>query len=338
MPDVSSNPVTPTIPEEDRTHKMMHVSEWRRRLQDLPKGWVLEGVLPITGTVLVEGGTYAGKTQFLATLTVAIAAGIPFAGRATITGPVCWFYLEHQDADLEAHFVRACVAFGVELNDLPIYVLDRSRDWLANEESHVTSGAAWIEEIQPALVVVDCARAAARLPENDHQTAELIGGRVCKAFNGNGKRLTALVHHMTKDLTKGVGSGYWHGAVDYVLTIESLGPTKVLMTPKFHGPTPDPIEFSVDVTPERTIYGPPTTVKQAPKAPEPKVEQRERRIIEAIRAQPGIKGEDLREVLKMGAGTIGPILKSLDDSKRIRKDGSAYFPTPDQPLHIVSGT
>lgn len=257
----------PDQTEQTPPHNMIHVSEWLARMTDAPMGWALDGVVPLTGTVLVEGGTYAGKTQFLATLSVAVAAGVPFAGRATAQGPVGWFYLEHQDQDLRGHLVRAAAGFGVDLATLPIYILDRSNAWEASDAAHVESGRRMMDAIKPALVVVDCARAASPLNENEAHTAGLVAGVACRALNGNGIRVCALVHHLTKRSKEGAGSGYWHGAADHVLKLTAARDRKaVTMALSMHGPTPSPVTLSVELSDATCVYSP----GKPPKAKEPK--------------------------------------------------------------------
>ncbi len=329
--------------QDRKQHRMIHVSEWLDRVDALPSGWVLEGLLPKTGTVLVFGKTFSGKTQFLANLTVAIAAGLPFAGLQTIQGPVCWFYLEHQDQDLRDHFLRAARAFGVDLRTLPIHIMDRSHDWDATDADHVAWGASEADRLDAVLVVVDCARAASRLDEDKPQTARIVAGDACKALNGHGKRLSALIHHPPKrGGDDAAGSGYWGGACDHELKIVSNGRAKVTMSTKRHGLWSPPVVFRLSMDTEKVTYSLPddsestvTTTPNPNKTPDVTAETLDDRLDAVITKAERISERQIRDLKLAGNTAISARLKAMCASGRIVRAGTDYTKPSETRLYAV---
>ncbi|MBI5093854.1 MAG: AAA family ATPase, partial [Candidatus Hydrogenedentes bacterium] len=66
--------------------------------------WLLEDILPMSGTGLLAGKPKAGKTTLARQLALCVARGERFLERVTVKGPVIYLALEEKRAEVRKHF------------------------------------------------------------------------------------------------------------------------------------------------------------------------------------------------------------------------------------------
>lgn len=167
--------------------------------------WIIEGVLPERGFVMVTGASGSGKTFFVLDLMRCIALGIPWRGLIVKQGRVLYIAAEGAagfrnriKAYKEYYNISFNKNFGV-IDDSPNL---RQRDDIALAESIRRSGGG-------AVIVIDTlAQVTPGADENTGKDMNLVLAR-CKALHRATGALIILVHHLGKDETKGARG--WSG-------------------------------------------------------------------------------------------------------------------------------
>jgi hypothetical protein len=127
-----------------------------------PRQWLVRGIWP-AGDYGVHGAEpKAGKTWNALDLAVSVASGTPWLGAIPVDtqGPVIVFAGEGGEGNIVRRLRAIASARGLRADDLPIWVCTRAPH-LTNVE-HVAVLAHFVEQIQPALVILDPLYLAAR--------------------------------------------------------------------------------------------------------------------------------------------------------------------------------
>jgi hypothetical protein len=127
-----------------------------------PRKWLIRGIWP-AGDYGVHGAEpKAGKTWNGLDLAVSVASGTPWLGAVAVdtTGPVLVFAGEGGDGNIVRRLRAIANARGLRAEDLPIWVCTRAPHLSSVE--HLALLAHWIEQIGPALVILDPLYLAAR--------------------------------------------------------------------------------------------------------------------------------------------------------------------------------
>ena len=161
-----------------------------------PLRWVIPGLVPAGGLVVLAGSQKLGKSTLAMDATVAVAAGQPFLDRPTLAGPTLYVLEEGAPAGIAARYRRIVARRGTPAH---AHVLvragirvDEPRGWRRLR--------AEIERLHPVLVVFD---PLVRL----HRADENVAGEMSRvmealqALTGLGCAVL-LVHHVVKHGTE----------------------------------------------------------------------------------------------------------------------------------------
>jgi hypothetical protein len=127
-----------------------------------PRQWLIRGIWP-AGDYGVHGAEpKAGKTWNALDMAVSVASGTPWLGAIPVDtqGPVIVFAGEGGEGNIVRRLRAIASARGLRADDLPIWVCTRAPHLTSVE--HVAVLAHFVEQIQPALVILDPLYLAAR--------------------------------------------------------------------------------------------------------------------------------------------------------------------------------
>lgn len=206
--------------------------------------WLVEGLLPRAGIVMLAGEPMVGKSLIVALLTSALSSGNAFLGRKTMKTGTLLVKLEHDSAGFSDNLEK--IAKGAGLDELDLAVVEPAPGHMFDlfDAEMVSWIATHADERECGLVVVDCLRAATSMDEN--VSAEPAALRpVLAKLSGNGRRLVLLVHHLDKAGTGPRGSGDFSAMVDTLLILRRAGDT-LRLTARHH--TTSTVELGLKVT------------------------------------------------------------------------------------------
>ena len=116
-----------------------------------PLRWVVPGLIPAGGLIVLAGPQKAGKSTFAMDLAVAVAQGQPVLGRPVLAGPTLYVLEEGTAAGVADRYRRILVRRGMPAQTHVVVRAgirtDESKRWRALR--------AEIERLQPVLVVLD---------------------------------------------------------------------------------------------------------------------------------------------------------------------------------------
>lgn len=199
--------------------KFVKMSEFKLRR---PVSWLIRRVFPRAEIGAVFGETGSGKSFFVIDLVLAIARGQEWNGYKVTQGNVAYVVAEgagsfhlRTDAYAKHH--------GVDVNELPFYVLDAAPNML-NDAAVDDLLAALAEHADLKVVVFDTlAQVTAGANENsgeDMGRALAAAKRISKATGA----VVLIVAHTGKDASRGIRG--WSGikaALDFEIYIEKSG-------------------------------------------------------------------------------------------------------------------
>lgn len=205
-----------------------------RRLVDIPQDMarveIIEGLAAAGELVALVAGPGEGKSAIAVAMTVAVADGSPFLGKAVRRGAAV--YLAAERAPEVVRRLRAIAS-----NDPAIYV-SRARPALGSA-SDVDDFIAAIREIAVdtreviRLVVIDTAARAFRgLEENSAKDMGVAVESLSRIAAAVPEAMVLLVHHSGKDGTGMRGSTALLAAVDVELTVVRKGAARLLEVTK----------------------------------------------------------------------------------------------------------
>ncbi len=191
--------------------------EFEEALKAEPQGWLLEGIIPLAGYVMLAGAGLLGKTRTICAIIGALlkpGGGAIVAGRKAGESSVLYIHLEHQGRPLADNLKRAAKAHGVEkltnVHLLRVFSLDDDRS--------VKAVADYAEAKNIGLVVIDSLRRASDGEEN--QSADTAGWeKQIRKLSGKGKRLVVVIHHTGKGNAGPRGSSDLRAQVDTLIEL-----------------------------------------------------------------------------------------------------------------------
>jgi hypothetical protein len=194
-----------------------------------PAVWLVEGLVPSRALVIPWGPPKVGKTFVWLSLSLHIAAGIPWADRAVVQGAVVYLAGEGLGGfPTRLKAMRHQYGIGA---DIPFYVIPRAvnfRDPAAVAEVIEVVRATVPEGMAIAMVVIDTLARA--MPGVDENSAQEVGSVIaqCDEIKEELNCTVAPIHHSGKDVERGMrGSSAIHGAVDATYAIKAAGPHHV---------------------------------------------------------------------------------------------------------------
>lgn len=186
----------------------------------VPPKWIVDGVLPETGSAMVIGVSGSGKTFLVMDMMASIALGRPWRGRKVKRGRVMYIAAEGAGGvrkRLKAYKDHYKVSFGRSLgviSDTPNLL---QQDDIALAESINRYGGA-------AVIVIDTlAQVTSGADENTSSDMGKALSR-CKALQAATGALIILVHHIGKDASRGArGWSGMKGAMDTEIEVGRNG-------------------------------------------------------------------------------------------------------------------
>ena len=188
--------------------------------------WLIDGLLPARGLACIVGPPKSGKSFLTSDMLCAVARGVPYAGRATLQGPVVYLTGEGVSG-----FKRRLVAMrrhhGIEGGGIPFYMIENVPD-LGSERTDLPM---LIKDLDDFIAhhAPDGVRAIALdtlarcMGEADENSARDMGRFVnrCSAIERHFGCLVVVVHHVGKDVSRGGrGSNSLNGAADVTMLVE----------------------------------------------------------------------------------------------------------------------
>nr|WP_249805485.1 AAA family ATPase [Bradyrhizobium sp. 76] len=188
--------------------------------------WLIEGLIPARGLACIIGEPKCGKSFMTSDMLCTVAQGAPYAGRATLKGPV--IYLTGEGV---SGFKRRLVAIrqhrGIEGQGVPFYLIEDVPDL----GSQATDLAQLLAELDtfiaqrcldgPRAIVLDTL--ARCMGDGDENSARDMGRFVnrCGVIESHFGCVVVVVHHVGKDPSRGGrGSNALNGAVDVTMLVE----------------------------------------------------------------------------------------------------------------------
>jgi hypothetical protein len=188
--------------------------------------WLIDRLLPARGLACIVGPPKSGKSFLTTDMLFAVARGVPYAGRETITGPVVYLTGEGVNG-----FKRRLVAMRrhheTEGARTPFYMVDNVPD-LGSEQTDLprllADLDAFIAQRAPegvrAIVLDTLARCMGEADENAARDMGRFVNR-CSTIERHFECLVAVVHHAGKDPSRGGrGSNSLNGAADVTMMVE----------------------------------------------------------------------------------------------------------------------
>ena len=203
-----------------------------RELFDMPDEkipFVVEGLLPTSGSSIVHAKPKIGKSTLARQLALAVSRGEPFLGRHTCQGPVLYIALEEKEDEVKLHF-RALGSDGSE----PIFLIADV------EPSKLENVLRIVDDIEPVLVIVDTLAKFLRINKiNDYGPVNDSLRWMHEAARKSGAHFLA-VHHAKKTagddpMDSLIGSTAFAGGVDTVIGLSIGRGTRVIQTNQRYG-------------------------------------------------------------------------------------------------------
>jgi len=181
-----------------------------------PPRFCAQHIIPEKSLVLLTGDTGSGKSAFLLHAAVAVALGIPIAGKFAVQPDLVALYLNGEMTnDTVARYLQEAAADGVAT-------------WRYLENRDALAGL--VDRIRPDIVILDTQRALLIDEENEasvvRQTFAWLRTHIVNAYNCS----VIVAHHLRKPGEKSnsprnrvSGSRDIIASVDVHLAIESLG-------------------------------------------------------------------------------------------------------------------
>src|SRR6185503_13624133 len=200
-------------------------------MQRKPGSWIIKGVLPKAGLVLVYGDSGAGKTFLVLDLVGAVARGADWREHKVKRGRVVYVVAEGASG-FQKRLAAYCQFNGIDPEDLDLLVIPDVPNLI--DKGHMKELIPALKKAGPvAVVVIDTyARAMAGANENDAKdTGQAVAH--CDLIHRTTGALVMLVHHSGKDGSKGArGSGALRAAADAELEVVQLRDYRVATVTK----------------------------------------------------------------------------------------------------------
>lgn len=217
--------VSPTILES--SIRPMTLSELQK-LASTGTDWLVDDMLPASGTSIVVAKPKVGKSTLVRVLAVAVSQGAPFLGRVTQQVPVLYLALEENAGEVGQHFA----SLGANDTDLHIHVGPTGQHPFDQLRQHVA-------EIQPGLVIVDTLFRFVSVADGNSYAAVT---RALEPFYEIAQRNAChvmLVHHAGKVERDGgdsiLGSTAIFGAVDTAMMLSCRAERRTVQTIQRYG-------------------------------------------------------------------------------------------------------
>jgi len=148
---------------------------------------IVEGLLP-EGLTVLAGKPKIGKSWLALQLVQSVASGAPFLGHDTMQGPALYLALEDSPRRLKSRLQKQDAG-----GDLPIRYIT---EWPRMDNGGLTALEAAMEELQPAVVIIDTLTRcrSPRIDENSTEVASVVADLQALAQR-QGCAIVVVHHH-----------------------------------------------------------------------------------------------------------------------------------------------
>jgi hypothetical protein len=199
--------------------------------------WILDGILPATGTAILYGEGGVGKSFLASAIAFAIQNGKDFGGRTTMQGEVIYFAVEDGDGmmrrTLEAIERDPTLRpYGLIARELDLSSTSTDPDMLIEDLHQQFEGR------QIRLIIIDTLQMALGRAEESAATDATAIMRNCNRISDRLGCLVLLIHHCGKEASRGHrGSSAFQGAATTMLKMTgSDSSASVVIEKQKHGP------------------------------------------------------------------------------------------------------
>lgn len=176
-------------------------------LSSVNMDWLIEGVLPRAGVLLIASAPKVGKSELARNLARCVATGTPFLRRRCQQGTVVWVGLEESPG----HLLERAETMG--LNRLPIVYFTQKNQ---------TDETAWLRAIimrhKPALVIIDTIGRFSTIEDINNYSQVMRATQPMLDMRTEFGTTFAFLHHNNKNNTV-LGSTMWSGVVDTIMSL-----------------------------------------------------------------------------------------------------------------------
>lgn len=198
--------------------------------------WVVDGVLPATGTAILFGEGGVGKSFVASEIAFAIQNGRDFGGRKTLKGEVIYFAVEDGDGLMRRTLEAldrdpALEPYGIISRELDLSARSSDTDLLIEDLEKQFS------DRPIRLIVIDTLQMALGDADESSANAATAIMRHCNRISERLGCLVLVVHHTGKDASRGHrGSSAFHGAATTMLKMDrSEASASVTIEKQKHG-------------------------------------------------------------------------------------------------------
>lgn len=199
--------------------------------------WILDGVLPATGTAMLYGEGGVGKSFVASEIAFAVQNGRDFGGSATTQGEVIYFAVEDGDGLMRRTLESMerdpdLMPYGLVSRELDLSGRSRDPDLLIDDLLEQFSGG------QIRLIIIDTLQMALGNAEESAATDATAIMRNCNRISERLGCLVLLIHHTGKEASRGHrGSSAFHGAATTMIKMDgNSSAAAVTIEKQKHGP------------------------------------------------------------------------------------------------------
>lgn len=232
-------------------------------IEQVEPDFLIAGLLESESLAAMNGAPGAGKSFLALDVAASIALGLPFHGRSTKAGPVCYIASEGNRA-LRRRLAAYERAHDAVLTNAPLFISRSGAQFLDPESATgVARAVATIAETEgpPRLVIVDTL--AGNFGGDENSTQDMTAFvRAMASLIQEFRTTILLVHHVGHgDRSRGRGSSALRAALDAEYLVDASGITIRLSATKMkEAALPHPIAFHLqEIEIGSTAVGEPIT-------------------------------------------------------------------------------
>jgi len=280
---------------------------------DEPQSFVVDGLLPTSGTSILGGKPKIGKTTWCRVLALAVARGEPFLGRPTLKGSVLYLAMEEKKDEVKSHF-RDLGATSADAEAIFVKMEPARKNPVADLRQ-------MIERRKPTLVIVDTLIKIFRgVDINDYVKVEEAFDPILRLARSNGCHIL-LVHHNNKSGRDGgaalLGSTMLHGAIDTLVSLSEEGGKRfITSSQRYKGRGTDELERTALKFNKET-----RSISLGLTRAEDREEADKERILEVVEMNPGLTEGDIISMAKIKTATGKRLIKDLRTRSKVKATG-----------------
>ena len=193
-----------------------------------PREWLVPGLVPMGAVTLLSGDGGVGKSALAKQLSLSCALGANWLGRRVIGGPVIGLYAEDDEDECGRRLIRIAAGERLDLaaaSDLLIIASEQLHSGAAlatSSEGKVSRTALFeqlaqlVDEVRPALIVLDPAAEIAGIDENRRSEVAAFMRLLNGLAASSGAAIVLISHPSLTGMNSGSGlsgSTAWNNSV-----------------------------------------------------------------------------------------------------------------------------